>query len=42
MRSIVCTAYGTDDNFVLEEVITPDPAPGQVRIAVKTALRPGR
>ena len=37
MRSIVCTAYGTDDNFVLEEVTTPDPAPGQVRVAVKAA-----
>ncbi len=37
MRSIVCTAYGTDDNFVLEEVATPDPAPGQVRLAVKAA-----
>ena len=37
MRSIVCTAFGTEDNFVVEEGPTPDPAPGQVRVAVKAA-----
>src|SRR5262245_1433741 len=37
MRSIVCTEYGTEDNFVVEEVPTPEPGPGQVRIAVKAA-----
>src|SRR4249920_2378236 len=37
MRSIVCTAFGTEDNFVVEEGPTPDPSPGQVRVAVKAA-----
>ena len=37
MRSIVCTEYGTEGNFVLEETATPDPSPGQVRVAVKAA-----
>ncbi len=37
MRSVVCTAFGTEDNFVVEEGPTPDPAPGQVRVAVKAA-----
>ena len=37
MRSIVCTAYGTEDNLVLEEGPTPEPGAGQVRVAVKAA-----
>jgi NADPH:quinone reductase len=37
MRSIVCTAYGTEGNLVVQESPTPDPAPGQVRVAVKAA-----
>lgn len=37
MRSIVCTAYGTEDNFVVEEVPTPEPGPGQVRVAIAAA-----
>jgi NADPH2:quinone reductase len=37
MRSIVCTAHGTEDNFVVEEVPTPEPGPGTVRVAVKAA-----
>ena len=37
MRAIVCTGYGTEDNFVVEETPTPDPAPGQVRVAVHAA-----
>jgi NADPH2:quinone reductase len=37
MRSIVCTAYGTEDNFVVEEGPTPAPASGQLRVAVKAA-----
>jgi len=37
MRSIVCTEYGTEDNFVVEEAPTPEPGPGQVRVAVKAA-----
>ena len=37
MRSIVCTAYGTDDNLVLDEGPTPEPGAGQVRVAVKAA-----
>ncbi len=37
MRSIVCTAYGTEDNFVVEDADTPDPAAGQLRVAVKAA-----
>ncbi len=37
MRSIVCTAYGTEGNLVVEDGPTPDPAAGQVRIAVKAA-----
>jgi NADPH:quinone reductase len=37
MRSIVCTAYGTDDNFAVEDQPTPEPAAGQIRVAVKAA-----
>jgi len=37
MRSIVCTAHGTEDNFVVEEVPTPEPGPGTLRVAVKAA-----
>lgn len=37
MRRIVCTHFGTDDNLALEEIDTPAPAPGQVRIAVEAA-----
>jgi len=37
MRSIVCTEFGTDDNFTIEDVPTADPAPGQVRVAVQAA-----
>lgn len=37
MRSIVCTAYGTEDNLVLEEGPTPEPDAGQVRVAVQAA-----
>ncbi len=33
----MCTAYGTDGNFVIEERPTPEPGPGQVRVAVKAA-----
>ena len=37
MRSIVCTEYGTEDNFVVEESPTPEPGPGQVRVVVEAA-----
>ena len=37
MRTIVCTAFGIGDNLVVEDQPTPDPRPGQVRVAVKAA-----
>lgn len=37
MRSVVCVAHGTEDNFVIEESPTPEPAPGQVRVVVEAA-----
>jgi NADPH:quinone reductase len=37
MRAIVCTAHGIEDNFEVEERPTPEPGPGQVRVAVKAA-----
>jgi NADPH2:quinone reductase len=37
MRSVVCTAFGTEDNFVIEDGPTPDPGPGQLRVVVRAA-----
>ncbi len=37
MRSIVCVAHGTENNFVVEESPTPEPADGQVRVAIEAA-----
>ena len=37
MRSIVCVAHGTEDNFVVEESPTPEPGAGQVLVAVEAA-----
>lgn len=37
MRSIVCTEFGTDDNFVIREEPTPEPGAGQIRVAIKAA-----
>jgi NADPH:quinone reductase len=37
MRALVCTEVGAVDNLVLEDRPTPDPGPGQVRVAVKAA-----
>jgi NADPH2:quinone reductase len=37
MRAVVCTAHGTEGNFVVEERPTPEPEPGRVLVAVRAA-----
>jgi NADPH2:quinone reductase len=37
MRTVVCTAYGVEDNLIVQDGPTPDPGPGQVRVVVKAA-----
>ncbi|MCB1000288.1 MAG: NADPH:quinone oxidoreductase family protein [Acidimicrobiales bacterium] len=37
MRSIVCVAHGTADNFVIEEAPTPKPEAGQVLVRIEAA-----
>jgi len=37
MKAVVCHALGDVDRLVVEEVPTPEPGPGQVRIAIKAA-----
>lgn len=37
MRSIVCVAHGTEDNFVVEESPTPEPGAGQVLVQIEAA-----
>ena len=37
MRSIVCVAHGTADNFVIEEAPTPVPESGQVLVRIEAA-----
>lgn len=37
MRAVVCREIGTLDSLTVEEGPTPDPKPGQVRVAVKAA-----
>ena len=37
MRALVCTEVGASDNLLVEERPTPDPGPGQVRVAIRAA-----
>jgi NADPH:quinone reductase len=37
MRAVVCHEIGSVENLAVEERPTPDPGPGQVRVAVKAA-----
>ncbi|TNE37314.1 MAG: NADPH:quinone oxidoreductase family protein [Alphaproteobacteria bacterium] len=37
MKAVLCKEYGPIENLVVEEVPTPEPGPGQVRIDVKAA-----
>ncbi|MEZ5215707.1 MAG: NADPH:quinone oxidoreductase family protein [Ilumatobacteraceae bacterium] len=37
MRAVICHEYGPVDRLVVEESPTPEPGPGQVRVAVKAA-----
>ena len=37
MRAVICRAYGPVESLRLEETTTPEPGPGEARIAVKAA-----
>lgn len=37
MKAVLCKEYGPPDSLVLEDVASPEPGEGQVRIAVKSA-----
>ncbi len=37
MRALVCTETGAPNNLIIEDRPTPDPGPGQVRVAIKAA-----
>jgi NADPH:quinone reductase len=37
MQAIVCTELGIPNNLIMQESDTPEPAPGQVRVAIKAA-----
>lgn len=37
VRAVVCREIGSLDNVVVEEVPTPEPGPGQVRVAIEAA-----
>jgi len=37
MRAIQCTQWGTPDTLQLNEIATPEPGPGQVRVRVEAA-----
>jgi NADPH2:quinone reductase len=37
MKAVLCKAYGPPETLVVEEVISPDPGPGEVVVSVKAA-----
>ena len=37
MKAVVCHEIGSIDKLVVEEVATPEPGPGQVRVAIRAA-----
>ncbi len=37
MRAVLCKAYGVPSDLVLENVPTPEPGPGEVRVTVRAA-----
>ncbi|MEO0963076.1 MAG: NADPH:quinone oxidoreductase family protein, partial [Pseudomonadota bacterium] len=37
MKAVLCKEYGPPETLVLEDVASPEPGEGQVRIAVKSA-----
>mgnify|MGYP002651597974 CR=1 FL=1 len=37
MKAVLCKEYGPPDSLVIEDVASPEPGEGQVRIAVKAA-----
>lgn len=37
MRAVLCKAYGLPDSLVVEDIASPQPGPGEVRIDVKAA-----
>src|SRR6478736_8097781 len=37
MKAVLCKAYGPPESLVVEEVLAPDPGPGEVVVSVKAA-----
>jgi NADPH2:quinone reductase len=37
MRAVLCKAYGEPSSLILEDMPSPQPRPGEVRVSVKAA-----